>query len=257
MSYVFLSHSHPDKPFARKLAADLRVNGHTVWIDEAEINIGDSLIEKIRDGLDQVDHVCALLSGVSIESAWVQRELDIASNREIDEQRVVVLPLLLEDVPLPGFLRGKLYGDFRNKDQYGASLEALLRALGPIEVPPRPTQEELHALKAQLAAAQETVAAHQAAAARAEAASLRAKSEQLREKIEVQNARFPSHAPINNTYAFEAAGSPITLDYLLWAMSKAKREGGHHVLEALLTIDDKWPEAHLMFEAYADMLDRK
>lgn len=257
MSYVFLSHSHPDKPFARKLSADLRVNGHTVWIDEAEIKIGDSLIEKIRGGLDQVDHVCALLSAVSIQSVWVQRELDIASNREIAEKRVVVLPLLLEDVPLPGFLQGKLYADFRNEQTYAASLQSLLRALGPIEVNPQPTAEELQALKDQLAAAQQTVAAHEAAAIRVETAALRAKSPQLRENIENRNARFPEHAPINNVYAFEAAGRPITLDYLLWALAKANREGGHHVLEALLTIDDKWPEARLMLEAYGDMLNRQ
>lgn len=43
MPYVFLSHSHANKDFARKLAADLRNAGHSVWIDEAEINIGDFL----------------------------------------------------------------------------------------------------------------------------------------------------------------------------------------------------------------------
>ena len=36
--------------------------GHSVWIDEAEINIGDSLIGKIREGLDEVDFVAAVLS---------------------------------------------------------------------------------------------------------------------------------------------------------------------------------------------------
>lgn len=66
MSKVFLSHTSKDKPFVRKLANDLRSYGHTVWIDEAEINIGDSLINKIRDGLDSVDFVAAILSKESI-----------------------------------------------------------------------------------------------------------------------------------------------------------------------------------------------
>ena len=68
MSTIFLSHSHRDKPFARRLAADLRHAGHMVWIDEAEIQIGDSLIEKIRDGIDRVEFVAAILSSASIES---------------------------------------------------------------------------------------------------------------------------------------------------------------------------------------------
>lgn len=42
MSKVFLSHNHADKPFTRRLANDLRQAGHSVWIDEAEINIGPS-----------------------------------------------------------------------------------------------------------------------------------------------------------------------------------------------------------------------
>ena len=107
MSKIFLSHTSSDKPFVRKLAADLRNNGHTVWIDEAEINIGDSLIGKIREGLDNVDYVAAVLSKKSIKSEWVIRELDIASNREIKEKKVIVLPILIEEVELPGFLNEK------------------------------------------------------------------------------------------------------------------------------------------------------
>lgn len=73
MSSVFLSHSHQDKPFARRLTADLRHAGHIVWIDEAEILVGDSLIEKIRDGIGSVDYVAAILSRSSIDSEWVKR----------------------------------------------------------------------------------------------------------------------------------------------------------------------------------------
>ncbi|WP_203368849.1 toll/interleukin-1 receptor domain-containing protein [Cysteiniphilum marinum] len=125
MSRVFLSHSHDDKPFARKLATSLRASGHGVWIDEAEINIGDSLIEKIRDGIDEVDYVAAILSSNSINSAWVTKELDLASNREIEEGRIVVLPLLIEKVNLPGFLKGKFYGDF-TKDEESPFLKTYL-----------------------------------------------------------------------------------------------------------------------------------
>jgi hypothetical protein len=42
MSSIFLSHAFEDKQFARKLAKDLRQAGHIVWIDEAEIKVGDS-----------------------------------------------------------------------------------------------------------------------------------------------------------------------------------------------------------------------
>jgi hypothetical protein len=47
---VFLSHNEKDKPFVKKLARDLDSHGVKYWLDEAEINVGDSLIEKIRFG---------------------------------------------------------------------------------------------------------------------------------------------------------------------------------------------------------------
>lgn len=83
MINVFISHSHKDKMVARTLAKKLNQYGIYTWIDEAEIKIGDSLIEKIRDGLDKVDYLIALISANSVESEWVKKELDIAMNREI------------------------------------------------------------------------------------------------------------------------------------------------------------------------------
>ncbi|MCG9963222.1 toll/interleukin-1 receptor domain-containing protein [Shewanella cutis] len=44
---VFLSHNHKDKAFVRKLARDIDAHGIKVWIDEAEMKIGDSLVQKI------------------------------------------------------------------------------------------------------------------------------------------------------------------------------------------------------------------
>ena len=48
MSSIFLSHNSKDKHFVRKLANDLRRQGFYVWVDEAEIKLGDSLIECVH-----------------------------------------------------------------------------------------------------------------------------------------------------------------------------------------------------------------
>jgi hypothetical protein len=254
VSKVFLSHNHADKPFVRKLAADLRQAGHTVWIDEAEIKIGDSLIDKIREGLDQVDLVIAVLSEASIGSPWVERELDIASNREIEEKRVVVLPLLRQKVALPGFLKGKLYGDFTDDSRYQESFEVLLRSLGPVDALPSPVPvEDIAALRAELAQVRESLAAQTEAIKAHERIALRDKSPALAAAIEQSNLRHPAHAPINNTYAFEAGESVITLDYLLWAIAKAGRKGGHP-LDFLLTHYGKWGDVERMLDAYDDLL---
>src|SRR5882762_2886760 len=91
---VFLSHSHADKSFTYKLGEDLRRAGVRVWIDRAEIRVGDSLIEKITEGIKTTDYLAVILSRVSVKSEWVKREVDVAMNQEIEGRRVRVLPLL-------------------------------------------------------------------------------------------------------------------------------------------------------------------
>ena len=143
MSSVFISYSHKDKLFVKRIAADIRDGGHTVWIDEADIHIGDWLFEKIQEAIDRVDFVAAIISSTSINSRWVQKELDLATNREIDEKRVIVLPILLNNVRLPGFLKGKYYADFREDDNYREALSALLRRLGPKTPPPSLSSDKM------------------------------------------------------------------------------------------------------------------
>jgi hypothetical protein len=129
MSSIFLSHNHADKPFVRRLAQDLQAAGVRVWLDEAEMNIGDSLIEKIREGIDQIEYLGVVLSQNSVESQWVKREVDLAMNQEIEGKRVRVLPLVIDDCELPGFLKGKLYANFRAPNQYTEELAKILRRL--------------------------------------------------------------------------------------------------------------------------------
>lgn len=251
MSKIFLSHNHADKPFARKLAADLRLHGHIVWIDEAEIEIGDSLIEKIRDGVDRMDFLAAVISQKSLDSEWVKRELDLASNREIDEKRVIVLPLLLEDVELPGFLKGKMYGDFRCQSKYMDSLSLLLRKLGPSSKAPEVDKSELEALRRELHKMRKTAETRSRQSERQNRMLKLNQSEELVSRINDENKVHPEWAEINDNYAFDVGGVPITLDYLFHAMRKEDMKGGHP-LAMMLTLEKKWENVRLMLEAFID-----
>jgi hypothetical protein len=53
MPSIFLSHSSRDKFFVRELAKKLQDAGVEVWIDEAELKIGDSLTQKIGRAIDE------------------------------------------------------------------------------------------------------------------------------------------------------------------------------------------------------------
>ena len=127
---IFLSHTGVDKPFVRRLRTDLLAHGvPRVWLDEAEIDIGDSLIAKIDEGMKLSRYIAVVLSKKSIDAPWVKKELDVAMNREITSGEVVVLPLLYEPCELPEFLKGKMYADFSKPDEYEAMLAKLLRRL--------------------------------------------------------------------------------------------------------------------------------
>jgi hypothetical protein len=127
---IFLSHTGVDKPFVRRLRDDLLAHGvQRVWLDEAEIEIGDSLIAKIEEGMKVSRYIAVVLSQKSIGAPWVKKELDVAMNREIASGEVVVLPLLYEQCELPEFLKGKLYADFSKEEEYEDVLGKLLRRL--------------------------------------------------------------------------------------------------------------------------------
>lgn len=255
MSNIFLSHTSIDKPFVRKLAADLRNNGHTVWIDEAEINIGDSLISKIREGLDAADYIAVVLSKASVQSEWVKKELEIASTKEIKSKKKIVLPLIIENVDLPGFLEGKLYGDFSDENNYGSTLSLLLRALGDSRIVLQ-TNEELVLIKEELAQAKYQIKQHQEKLDRIVRYQLSSKSKNLQQKIDEENAKHPDFAPINNVYAIEIGDFPVTLSYLLHVIAKRKFYGPQP-LEALISMYDKWNDIDRMLEAYSDMVEAK
>jgi len=143
MTSIFLSHSSRDKFFVRKLAERLKSVGIRVWLDEAEINIGDSLTEKIGHAITEMDFVGVVLSNNSVNSEWVQRELQIAIQRELATKRVVVLPLLLDPVEIPHFLKDKLYADFTTPERFEETFPKLLKALGVRAEEIKPLEEPI------------------------------------------------------------------------------------------------------------------
>ena len=124
---AFLSHSSADKPFIRQLAADLTANGISVWLDEQRIRVGDSIPEKIAQGLAESDYFLIGMSQRSRESAWVQKELNNALMTEMQRRNVHILPLKLDDSPMPQIIAEKKYADFSKS--YKAGLDDLLTAL--------------------------------------------------------------------------------------------------------------------------------
>lgn len=110
---IFISYSHVDKAFVDKLAASLVEHDAHVWVDTWELNVGDSILNRVQEAIQDSSALLIVLSKASVASEWCKKELSAGLMRELDEKRVVVLPVLIEDCEIPVFLREKMYADFR------------------------------------------------------------------------------------------------------------------------------------------------
>lgn len=108
---IFISYSHADKPLTEALAAALEARGVKVWIDERELRVGDSIIERVATAVAETDFFIALVSETSRESRWCKKELHLAITGELGREGVQVLPLRVGDVEMPETLKDVLYLD--------------------------------------------------------------------------------------------------------------------------------------------------
>ena len=125
---VFVSYSSEDAPFAQSLAKALSDRNVGVWLDRWELRIGDSLTKRIGQALHKNDFIVVVLSPASVQSEWVRQELAEAMLREIQQKRVIVLPVIARACRIPPFLTDKKYADFtRDPD---SALNSLVEAIG-------------------------------------------------------------------------------------------------------------------------------
>lgn len=110
---IFISYSHKDKQFVDKLAMQLVHRNVNVWLDRWELAVGDSIVDRVQEAVDGSSALLVILSKASTGSEWCKRELSAGLLRELEERRVVVMPVMLEDCDVPVFARGKMFADFR------------------------------------------------------------------------------------------------------------------------------------------------
>ena len=124
---IFISYSQRDTAFVDVLAVNLIKAQHNVWIDRWELNIGDSITQKIEESLTVSSAIIVVISKNSIDSAWCKRELTAGLVRELEEKKTIVLPIVIDKCVLPLFLRDKLFADFRkNPDEAFSQVDRAL-----------------------------------------------------------------------------------------------------------------------------------
>ena len=127
MANVFISHRGSDTAEATRLAEAIRSIGHTVWLDEWEIEIGDSIIERINEGLEGANYVVVGFSTSGVTPPWMGREWYSALARQLDGQGVKILPVRLTGGEPPAIIADLKYADLVSNWEDG--LTRLLRAI--------------------------------------------------------------------------------------------------------------------------------
>lgn len=157
----FISYSHKDKAFAKKLHDNLQGRGVRCWLDEHQLLPGDDIYHEVDRGIRLWDKMLLCCSQHSLTSWWVDNEIGTAFEKEqhlMKQRRAkaqVLVPLNLDGYLFSdecnskhgyqAHIRRRLAADFTqigtDSTKFDAEVERLIRALradeGAREKPPK------------------------------------------------------------------------------------------------------------------------
>lgn len=124
---IFISYSTKDAAAANAVFSSLEELGLKPWLASREVRPGESFVKAINTALGSAGYVLLLVSRASMASRWVEREWMAALSKE----GTVLLPLRLDDAPLPPLLNDILYIDLTSPAGAVTLKEFFQRELSP------------------------------------------------------------------------------------------------------------------------------
>ena len=127
---VFISYSRLDEFWVDKLKSALERHKIKVWIDKEQIAPGDRFVNVIEMGIKSSHTMVLVVSPQSMASGWVEEEYHFAlslSKDRVSDFRLI--PVVLKDAELPGFLKSRVWVDFRDENDFDKNIKQLISGI--------------------------------------------------------------------------------------------------------------------------------
>jgi hypothetical protein len=135
----FISYSNVNELFAEGVYAELEKRAVRCWFAPEDLKIGDKFQERIEESILRCKKLLVVLSTDSVNSQWVEREVQAAFEKERRQSTTVLFPVRIDDAVMDcpygwaaEIRRTRHIGDFRkwrDRDSFQKSLDRLLRDL--------------------------------------------------------------------------------------------------------------------------------
>jgi hypothetical protein len=135
----FISYSHKDEELAQRIHNDLQAAGVRCWFAPHDLKIGDKIRPTIDESIRFHDKLLLILSKYSVQSDWVEHEVEHALDRERIENKNILFPVRLDESVMDSTVgwagnvrRQRHIGDFtlwKDHDSYKRAFDRLLRDL--------------------------------------------------------------------------------------------------------------------------------
>ncbi|MFZ0725589.1 MAG: toll/interleukin-1 receptor domain-containing protein [Desulfobacterales bacterium] len=135
----FISYSSKDQDFAERLYSDLQNKRVRCWFAPEDMKIGDKIRDRIDQSISIHDKLLLILSEHSINSEWVEDEVEAAYEQERNRGKTVLFPIRLDSAVedtdkawASKLRRSRHIGDFtkwKDHDAYQKAFDRLMRDL--------------------------------------------------------------------------------------------------------------------------------
>jgi len=137
---LFLSHTGADKPWVERLAdviEGIPFKGRYLGVvyDKWDFACAKNIVLELEKSIDECNFIGIVLSKAALAADWPTLERTIAVWSDPSGSKGRVIPILIENVPLPPTLRVRRWVDFRNPDNFDQSVLELVAILKRETIP--------------------------------------------------------------------------------------------------------------------------